>query len=51
MLSAQGYSLTWGKSDEGNSSVRDRDRLGGLGMLKKNSASFTNLLLEPGQWA
>jgi len=49
ILYAQRYYLGWGKSDEGNNSARDRDRLGGLGMLKKNLGNFTNLLLELGQ--
>ena len=50
MLNAQRYYLGWGRSEEGNNSARDRDRLGGLGMLKKNLGNFTSLLLELGQW-
>lgn len=43
--------IIWdGVSQKKELTQQETDKLGGLGMLKKNLGNFTNLLLEPGQW-
>ena len=43
--------IIWdGVSQKKELTQQETDKLGGLGMLKKNLGNFTNLLLESGQW-